>query len=1092
MKIPQLIEHNKHLFGTYSAMALMNIRIVFNHIQNITGLQGEFEDSNEKYWEHPVMKHLNGLQAPNATPESKQIIHEKLLHSFPFLNIMAENQRLFLNKKRNERRAEINSEDIHYILNSLLRVIKAYRDCTTHYLIESNLWKDDSPFLKYSEQPLATALNKYYDTALRNVKERYTYTTSQLAFIQDHRYKKEFINNRRCTVPNLDFPLSLISRNGSTENVNHISAIGVVLMISLFLEKKYIHNFIRKTQILRNYPEQSEEHRVIIRSMGINSVCLPKERIRSDKKGMAVALDMLNELKRCPQELFDTLDFSNQSRFRTISSDYNEVLQMRNTDRFAQLALNYIDSNALFKRIRFHVNMGKLRYLFTPEKHCIDGQTRVRVLEHQLNGYGRLEDMEDARMSDNGTFGDTDIAIRTFEQTTRDDADPRNYPYVVDTYSRYILEHNKVEMSFCEENIFPHIVKDENGKWYVEKVIPACRMSTLELPAMMFHLHLLGSQKTEQRIKEVHDNYMNLFNALADGRLNATNITNFGIPLSDIPQKIVDAVNHVTNGKDMNSYAIKEVNDMLEDTIKRIERIKADRRAVNSVDNKMGKPGFKRIMPGKLADFLAKDIVKFQPSLRDGDQYGTDRLTGLNYRVMQATIATYTNYGDAFEELKQLFTQALLIGGNRKRNHPFLYAALQRKPSDTIDLYQNYLYARQRYLERLLHELKRGLPVTLTFINENSSKWATRDHEYYQALGETYADELAIELPRQMFDADIKDALKKMPQMKDIDFDNANVTFLIGEYFKRVCNDNTQEFYNFPRNYRYIDLLTCETDSKNSLIKQYTETHKREELWEVRSERMEFYKKWALKKKATDRNSMRMSDAEFSAILEKRLHACRNEFQKNEKMIRRFKVQDIMLFLMANDKLKERLEFKAKEFKLCDISPEADRGIMSEIMPIDFVFEKNGKKYTVHSDGMKLKNYGEFFSLANDKRFISLLNIISAIRVNKEEIEEEFDNYDTCRPNVVKLVLEFEKSAFEKYPEMKELVTAENHFDFKNILKQLEDRGQLNETEARILSQIRNAFGHNQYPKQTQIVEIRTLPKVAIHLKELFERYSKK
>ena len=75
---------------------------------------------------------------------------------------------------------------------------------------------------------------------------------------------------------------------------------------------------------------------------------------------------------------------------------------------------------------------------------------------------------------------------------------------------------------------------------------------------------------------------------------------------------------------------------------------------------------------------------------------------------------------------------------------------------------------------------------------------------------------------------------------------------------------------------------------------------------------------------------------------------------------------------------------------------------------------------------------------------------------------------------------------------MKELVTAENHFDFKNILKQLEDRGQLNETEARILSQIRNAFGHNQYPKQTQIVEIRTLPKVAIHLKELFERYSKK
>ena len=1089
MKIPQLIENNKHLFGTYSTMALMNIRTVFNHIQNIIGIQGEFDDSNEKYWEHPVMAHLEKAQTSNVAPEATQTIIEKLLHSFPFLHIMAENQRLFLNKKRNERRAEINSEDIRYILNCLLRVIKAYRDNTTHYLIESNLWKDNSPFLKYSEQPLAIALNKYYDIALRNVKERYTYDTSQLAFIQDYRYKKEIFQDKRRTVPNLDFPLSLISKNGSTENVYHISVIGIILMICLFLEKKYIHNFIRKTQILRAYPEQSEEHRIIIRSMGINSVRLPKERIRSDKKGMAVALDMLNELKRCPQELFNTLDFCNQSCFRTISSDHNEVLQMRNTDRFAQLALNYIDSNALFKRIRFHVNMGKLRDLFTPEKHCIDGQTRVRVLEYQLNGYGRLEEMENARMSDNGTFGDTDIPIRTFEQTTRDDADPRNYPYVVDTYSRYILEHNKVEMCFSDENVFPNIVKD--GKWYVEKEIPACRMSTLELPAMMFHLHLLGSQKTEQRIKKVHDNYMNLFNALADGKLNASNITNFGISLSDIPQKIVDAVNKVTTGKDMNTYAIKEVNDMLEDTLKRIERIKSDRRSVNSADNKMGKPGFKRIMPGKLADFLAKDIVKFQPSLRYGDQYGTDRLTGLNYRVMQASIATYTDYGDAYEELKQLFTQAQLIGGNRKRNHPFLYAALQRKPSNTIDLYQNYLYARQRYLERLLHELKRGLPVTLTFINENSSKWTTRDNGYYQALGETYADELAIELPRQMFDADIKDALKKIPQMKDIDFERANVTFLISEYFKRVCNDTTQDFYNFPRNYRYIDLLTCETDGKNSLVKQYADTHKREQLWEARNERMEIYKKWALKKKATDRNFMRMSDTEFSGILEKRLSVCRNEFQKNEKMIRRFKVQDILLFLMANDKLKEHLDFKAKEFKLRDISPESDRGIMSEIMPIDFVFEKNGTKYTVHSDGMKLKNYGEFFSLANDKRFTSLLNIISAVRVKKEDIEEEFENYDTCRPNVVKLILEFEKATFERYPEMKNLVTADNHFDFASILEYISNKDDLNKNDTFILSQIRNAFNHNQYPKQKQIVEICTLPEVAKHLIELFEQHAK-
>jgi hypothetical protein len=1091
MKIPQLIEDNKHIFGTYSAMALMNIRTVFNHIQNITGLEGEFKEASEAFWHHPVMLHLKDVRNSNLPKESTQKVIERLLHSFPFLYILAENQRVFITKKRNENRTEINCDDIYTVLNWLLNVIAKYRNYTNHYFIESSDWRDGSDFLKYNEQILANALVKYYVTALRNVKERFNYSTAQLAFIQDHLYQKTWANGRSIMCPNVEFPLSLINKSGDIGNIYHISAVGVVLTICLFLEKKYIQNFVRKTQILHIYPEQSEEHRIIMRSLGINSIRLPKERIRSDKKDMSVALDMLNELKRCPKELFDTLDFSNQSRFRIISTDHNEVLQMRHTDRFAQLALNYIDSNKLFERIRFHVNMGKLRYLFAAEKHCIDGQTRVRVIEHPLNGYGRLEDMEEERISEQGNFASTNIPVRTFEQVERDDANPKNYPYVVDTYTNYLLQHNKVEMCFSKENLFPNIVQ-EGGKWYVEKEIPACRMSTLEIPAMMFHIHLLGSHKTEQRIKDVHDKYMSLFNALADGKLNQSNINSFGIPLCDIPQKVIDAVNGVSTGKDYNSYIHEEVNSLLEDSIRRIERIKEDRRTVNSATNKMGKPGFKRIMPGKLAEFIARDIVKFQPSFRKGDAYGTDRITGLNFRVMQATIATYNDEGNAFEELKQLFTDAHLIGGIRKYNHPFLYAALQRRPGSTVDFYQNYLFARKRYLERINSDLNKGIPVTLPFVNENSTKWVLRDKAYYQTLGGTYADELAIELPRQMFDNDIKDKLKQYPEMQGIDFENANVTYLIAEYFKRVHHDDVQEFYAYLRNYRYIDLLTCETDRKNSLIKQYTDTAKREALWEARSERVEVYKSWALRKKANDRNFMRMSDSEFSSILDKRLSACRNDFQKSEKLIRRFKVQDIMLFLMAKDKLNEHLDFEAKSFKLQDITPDADRGIMSEIMPIDFTFDKNGKKYTIHSDGMKLKNYGEFFALANDKRFTSLLKIISAMYVNKEEIEEEFDNYDTCRPSIVKLIMEFEKGAFSKYPEMRDLVTEENHFDFSKILTFISDKGEIDLNDSKVLSQVRNAFSHNQYPNQADIVEIRTLPEIAKHLIDLFERHSKK
>lgn len=284
MKIPELIEKNKYLFAAYSAMALMNIRTVFNHIQNITDISGDsLDDSNENYWEHPVMTCLE-KNTKILEPEKIQMVIEKLFYSFPFLNIMAENQRIYLNNKNAEKRVEINSGDIHYVLNILLRVVKGYRDYTSHYVIKNDLFKDDSPFLSKSEQPLAIVLNKYYDIALRNVKERYNYSTLQLAFIQSNRYKNTYGDGKRRTISNLDFPLSLISKNGCSGSANHISAVGAILMICLFLEKKYIYNFVQQTQILRDYPEQSDEHCIVLRSMGINSVRLPKERIRSEKK----------------------------------------------------------------------------------------------------------------------------------------------------------------------------------------------------------------------------------------------------------------------------------------------------------------------------------------------------------------------------------------------------------------------------------------------------------------------------------------------------------------------------------------------------------------------------------------------------------------------------------------------------------------------------------------------------------------------------------------------------------------------------------------------------------------------------------------
>ncbi|MCM1078330.1 MAG: type VI-B CRISPR-associated RNA-guided ribonuclease Cas13b [Bacteroidales bacterium] len=802
-----------------------------------------------------------------------------------------------------------------------------------------------------------------------------------------------------------------------------------------------------------------------------------------EKDSMSVAMDMLNEVKRCPSELFDTLSMDDKSRFRIISADYNEALQWRSSDRFAQLLLQYIDYGELFKNIRFHVNMGKLRYLFNAEKKCIDGETRVRVLEHPLNGFGRIGEVEEQRRQEDLTFADTGIRIRDFESMERDDANPGNYPYVVDTYTRYMLDNNKVEMSFCGGMRLPH-VENDNGKWYVDKDIPSCRMSTFELSAMAFHMLLLGADKTEARIGEVYDNYVHLFEAMSRGEVTRENLAGFGIAERDIPKKVLDCLDGCAKGKDVRLFIETAVNGLREDTEKRIARLKADRMAIGTRDNKMGRRGFRKISTGALADFLAKDIVRFQPD----NNGGKDKLTGLNYRVMQASIATYDSLGnqETKTKFKQMFEDAKLLGTNSGKNHPFLHKVFARTiPENAIAFYERYLAERRIYLESLSVKICKGKNIDVPFVNKNRNRWKT---PVLESLGETYRKNSTIELPRQMFDADIKEELRKMPQMNGIDFDSANVTCLIGEYLRRVQGDDFQIFYSWNRNYDYMDMLNGKFDRRGALCHNCISQEKREGLWQNREEQIKAYRRQIIARNRELRSNGR-SEEDMEESLDRRIAHASNDYQKSEKTIRRYKVQDALLFMMVKKVLTATADFDGGKFKLKEIMPDADKGILSEMMPMTFRFTKGGKKYTIKTDSIKLKNYGNFFVLANDKRLPPLMELVGTDTVSKEQLEEEFRNYDTCRPEVVSLIFDVEKWAFDNYPELQQMVDNYEKVDFKRIIDILGTNNNIGRQQGYVLRQIRNAFDHNGYPEKGKL-EITTLPQIARSMTELFGRYA--
>ena len=252
---------------------------------------------------------------------------------------------------------------------------------------------------------------------------------------------------------------------------------------------------------------------------------------------------------------------------------------------------------------------------------------------------------------------------------------------------------------------------------------------------------------------------------------------------------------------------------------------------------------------------------------------------------------------------------------------------------------------------------------------------------------------------------------------------------------------------------------------------------------------MKGYSSWADRQLAASPLSRNLNLQEREAIIAKRIANSRNEYQKNEKVIRRYKVQDALLFLMTCDTLTQFADFKGHQFKLRDIMPDAARGILSETMPIDFKFSKNGTTYIIHADEMKLQNYGDFFVLANDKRLENLLKLVGRQQVEKSELDTELKRYDVCRPEVVRMVFDLEKMAFDNFPELAASVGGNEKVDFKYILEVLLREGKIDGRQKEILRLIRNSFDHNNYPS-TGVVEVVTLPEIADNMKELFGRYA--
>ena len=485
-------------------------------------------------------------------------------------------------------------------------------------------------------------------------------------------------------------------------------------------------------------------------------------------------------------------------------------------------------------------------------------------------------------------------------------------------------------------------------------------------------------------------------------------------------------------------------------------------------------------------------------------------------------------------------------------HHPFLLNVLDEEPDSIEDFYELYLDEEIYHIDYITKLFKKhkakGIGLYIPFLHVNRLRWKNTDEESVKKLAARYL-ERPLQLPNGIFtepiykllneidNTDLHEALIKVNKGRKDKMLSNNVAYLINLYFELVEHDHSQPFYitseidDTPSLYRHtyrvfkklygqkiphsnktttplytIDEIRDLRKKAPADIAEYAENEVRK--WK---EKQQFHFERELRQNLGNENEKRYRNhqkqlnvkeevkkavhQEITSIRTRTIAKLEKMLKKvydNERIIRRYKTQDILLLIMAREILKDKTTDKdiTKDFCLKYVM----NGSLLDT-PINFEWKVNIKcednktvSKCIKQDGMKMKNYGQFYKFASDhQRLESLLSRLPQDIFLRAEIENEFSYYDTNRSEVFRQVYIIESEAYKLKPELENDANineewfcyvdkrGKKHPKRNNFLSLLEilaagKDGILDEKEKRSLQSTRNAFGHNTYDVDLDVV----------------------
>ena len=480
-------------------------------------------------------------------------------------------------------------------------------------------------------------------------------------------------------------------------------------------------------------------------------------------------------------------------------------------------------------------------------------------------------------------------------------------------------------------------------------------------------------------------------------------------------------------------------------------------------DNRYGRRGHADVRHGAIARYLAKSMLRWQQTIAEA---GGGKITSSDFRVLSDYL---TGYGIGVREefasvalynLKNVLKKAKLI--DSQNEHPFLKEkVLSSSPMNIEQLYTTYLQEEKTHAEELIAKINNDdkdidLPP---FTRPNGLRWETSLKEAALRYTETPAapfDEtgsshnVSILLPNGLFTPHIINLLKTALADKTIDEHKAlapmskllesnpntfGASYIIRYWFDHVAQDGPQAFYNngshqYKRYHRALSLLNPHRKPNKQLIPDYfTEDEIAERLKYARQKNKEVLKDKVIKAFNLDSKKTEKIDEKL-----KQMREMLNEVAAKEQSIRRYRVQDITLFLTVRDMLLKMLSSKYDERKKENIRKQTIKRI-SKMRLQDFGFGFDFKLFAAtdddssytyeHKSGIKIKmpilslnNYGSIFRILSEgQRVDNLLSGLKELGITEvyfSDLTAEIAEHDEKRKEFLKIAQDIEQKAYDQ------------------------------------------------------------------------------